>query len=375
MDSKSAIQMTSDLKTDTYQNVSGDPHGAPVRIHELGPASRKVQLVIVCATAITIASIGSHILTTWLNIRTAAGAPFSVGTSNAKPPAYLAGSSLAGQGLAWARISKELDQRIVGWGIAGGSPFEWEIFQPRASEARTTFIVVSAYDLDEAILCDFRAEVVPIRHTIKALAETHADWPYSKRALSQYPMSWLRVLFPTLGRSKGIMGELRTKLSKLISPSRPVESEAGPTLSFGREAAVEGYRNARITDWSEAEVLRKLTAMSSGFQGNHSFQGLKHHALQRMLQYGKNAGAVKAIVLPVSPLYAKEFMTAELAQQFESSIAEMQRSVPGIPWARLDRLGALNSNDNFYDLAHMNPTGQQMTTNAFLNWLRDSEAR
>ncbi len=162
------------------------------------------------------------------------------------------------------------------------------------------------------------------------------------------------------------MGDLRVKFIKLVRPSASLESEAGPTLSLGKEEAIDDSRKGKISDWSEAETLRKLTAMRVGVQGNHSFQGLKHHAFQRMVQYGKKTGDVTVIVLPVSPTYAKEFLTADLARQFESSLADIERDVPSAHWVRLDHMAALNTNDNFCDLVHMNVSGQQMTTDAFL---------
>jgi hypothetical protein len=311
-------------------------------------------------------------LVDWVKIRTTAVTHFDYRNANGSSLAYLAGSSLAGQALSWKRISQVSDREIIGWGIAGGSPCEWEMFQPRARGARMTFIVVSSYDLDEAILCDFRAEVVPIGHTIQALRQSHADWSHSRTALSQYPTAWLRLLFPALGRSRGIMGELHQKLEGAVGHSTTIRSDAGPTLSLGQDGAVDEARNGRISDWPEAERLRKLTAMSSGFQGSHSFQGPKHFALRRMLQYGKNRGDVIATVVPVSPTYAKAFMNMELSRQFESSIGEIERDISGIRWIRLDHLNALNSDDNFYDLVHMNAVGQQITTDTFLSLLKGS---
>ncbi len=336
--------------------------------------NRKLQFAIVWTVAIAISAFGSHILINWLKIETTSGRPWSIAPANGRPMAYLAGSSLARDGLSSERITKELDVGICGWGIAGGSPFEWEVFQPRATEARMSLIVVSAYDLDEANLCDYRADLVPFTHTLRALRASQADWSYTKRSLSQYATRWLRLLFPTLGRSKGVMGDLRIKLSKVLSRSPADESEAGPRLSVGTETAVPEYRKGRISDWSKAKTLGKLSAVRSALQGNQSFSGPKKLALQHMLQYGDTRGRVIAVMLPVSPAYAGEFTPPVLQRQFEDSLADVQRSAPRAQWVRLDQLPALNSNDNFYDLVHMNPSGQKIATEAFLSWLKQTAA-
>lgn len=333
-------------------------------------SSRKLQLVVILSSATVMVSICSHLLVAWLKIETRTGTPWSVGPSNGKPMAFMAGSSLAGDGISWKRISIGLDQKIGGWGVAGASPCEMEVFQRKAPDTKTTFIVVSAYDLNEASLSDFRADVVPLSNTIKELFSSNSQWEYSKRVLSQYPTKWLRTLFPTVGRSRGVMGELHEKLSKLISPTVAVKSEAGPSLSFAGDADVKEYKTARISNWSPGETLRKLAAMRLAFRGDESFDGLKRRAFERMLRYAEEKGRAIVIVLPVSPVYAKEFLTPKTADAFEASLAQAQHGAPGAQWIRLDRLPTLQSNDNYWDLVHMNPNGQQMATDVLLARLK-----
>jgi hypothetical protein len=356
-------------KLDAGDSGSHEAAIPPAAIRSPRPVLR---LLTVIAGAILIASTGSHMLVGWLHIRTTAVSPFTIGNARTQPPAYLAGSSLAGQGLEWERISRELNQRIIGWGIAGGSPFEWQIFQPRAAAVRRTFVVVSCYDLDESILCDYRAEVVPLAETIKSLKESHADWASAKRTLAQYPTNALRILFPTFARSRGIMGELRMKVSSVIHTTASGELQAGPTLSFRNDPAEEEYRSGRISDWPKAEGLRKVTAMSSAFQGGHSFAGLKHYAFKRMLECARTQGETIAVVLPVSPMYTDAFMSPESMHQFESSVSAVQNQVSGVKWMRLDQVANLRSNDYFYDLVHMNFFGQNSATDLFSSWLKQS---
>ena len=108
-----------------------------------------------------ITAIISHSIIDWLKIETGFGGHWVIESGGDKPSVFMAGSSLAGDGLSWCRISDVLDLRIEGWGVAGSSTSEWERFQNRAKQARLTVIVVSPYDLNENFLCDFRAEVVP----------------------------------------------------------------------------------------------------------------------------------------------------------------------------------------------------------------------
>lgn len=320
--------------------------------------------------AVTIAAIGSHLLAGWLKLKTKAGQAYTIGTSKARPPAFLAGSSLASYGVLWEEISNQIGREIRVWGVAGSSPFEWEQFQSKAPEVETTFIVVSAYDLDEAMICDFRAAVVPIGHTVKTLLATSASADYVKDTLGQYPLTWLRALFPTLGRSKGVLGDLRIRISKLLKPARATaETAAGPRLEFANVGVIDEYKLQRISAWPESKTVGKLAAIRSGFQGARSFGGVKQQALVRMLHYARQRGQTVVIVLPVSPAYAKEFMPPELVCQFEESLREAQHNVPEAQWLRLDHLPVLASDDNFCDLVHINLFGQKIATEALQAWL------
>jgi hypothetical protein len=333
--------------------------------------SRTIQLALASAIAILVAACGSHLLATWLKIKTTAAQAYTIGQPNGRPPAFLAGSSLANYGISWQQIAGKVDMEIRAWGIAGGSPFEWEQFQKKVPDAGTTFIVVSAYDLDESMICDFRADLVPMSDTIKTLLTIHADWDYSERALSQYPMTWLRTLFPTLGRSRGIMGDLRIKIKNAIWPSAGTsETAAGPTLKFGQTDPDDEYKKQRISDWSKSKMAGKIIAMRAFFHGSQSFCGPKKLAFERMLQYADQRGRTVVVLLPVSASYSKEFMLPEAVHKFEDALAEAQSSAPRAQWFRVDQVPAFSSDENFCDLVHMNIFGQKTITEAFLAWLK-----
>jgi hypothetical protein len=331
---------------------------------------RTLQLVLVLGIAVSIASVASHILAAWLGIETQTGRSWEIGPSNGKPPAYLAGSSLSGDAISWDLVSTQLDRRIGGWGVAGSSPWEWDAFQRKVPPTSLTILVVSPYDLNDQFLCDFHANVVPAADTIDDLWRSGANWQFSKRVLSQYPLMCLRVLFPTAGRSRGLIGELHDKLSKVLGFSAAGNSEAGPTLALGKETSVKDYKKEKISSWPKATLLRRLAALRSSCQGRHAFDGPKKLAFVRMLSRAQEHGRVIVVVLPVSPCYAAEFLDADVTRRFEIALADAQHSVPQAQWVRLDQLPALNSNECFWDLVHMNPDGQRIATEAFLNRLQ-----
>lgn len=315
--------------------------------------------------------MASHALTTWLRIETHTGTYWEIGPSRNQPPAYLAGSSLAGDAISWDLVSAQLDQGICGWGVAGSSPWEWERFQRKIHQDPLTIIVVSPYDLNEQFLSDFHADVVSAPDTIRDLWRSGADWPFALRVLSQYPLMYTRTLFPTAGRAYGVIGGLHDKLDKILGSFAADNSEAGPTLAFGKESQVKEYKKERISDWSPSQRLRRLATMRSACHGEQTFTGPKKLAFLRMLQQGQEQGRVIVVVLPVSPAYAAEFLDSKDTLRFESELADARQAVPQAQWLRLDHLPELNSNDNFWDLVHMNSEGKQIATRAFLSWLKN----
>lgn len=323
---------------------------------------RVALLTILCAvTLITV--IVSHSMTSWLRIETAPGGYWVIGPGEGKASVFMAGSSLARDGLSWQLIASRLNHRIEGWGLAGSSPPEWERFQYLEAHTKLTILVVSLYDLNEYFLSDYRAHVVPLTQTIEDLWQTHLDWTFHKRVLSMYPLTYLRTLFPTAGRSTGVIRGLREKAETYVKPLGPMEDEETPTLSFN------DFKKDKITDWSQGMMLRRLVAMRIACQGRHVFNGPKRLAFLRMLHRAQEQGSVVVVVLPVSSAYAKEFLTAEVQQRFEEDVAEVRHSVERAHWVRLDQLNGLSSNQYFQDLVHMNSYGQNIASEALLGRL------
>jgi len=252
------------------------------------------------------------------------------------------------------------------WPVAGGSPAEGEVFQERAPHATRTFIVVSAYDLNENWLCDFHADIVPLSETIRNLRQCGAPWPFCKRVLSQYPLMVARKLFPTAGRSDGVMVGIRSKLLKLFHTSTAAGQDDAPQLGDTGTSLIRD----KVTDWSEARLERRLVLMRSSCQGKQSFDGMKKNALIRMLQRAERQGQSVLVVLPVSPIYQKEFLNSDVVHDFEETLADVRRHCPRTQIIRLDPITALHDNGLFWDSVHMNMYGQQIATTALLKQMQ-----
>lgn len=337
--------------------------------------TRGWQLTFVLLTAIAIASAGSHLLTVWLKIETTSGTPWQIGLPTGTTPAVMAGSSLAGDAISWDAVSTTYQRRINGWAVAGSSPWEWETFQRRTPGYPVTYVIVSAYDLNEYYLSDFHADVVPFRQTVEDLWDSHADWHFAKRVLSQYPLKYVRTLFPSAGRSQGIMGGLRERLVRSLGKSAALQAEAGPTMTIGKTDSTKAYKEDRISSWERGTLLRRVATMRGASQGVQAFDGPKKLAFERMLTRGQQSGQVVVVVLPVSPAYARAFLSPDVRRRFESALADVQRRAPDAQWVRLDRLPDLAADDHFWDLVHMNTTGQRLATRAFLTDLDTARPR
>jgi hypothetical protein len=334
-----------------------------------------LQLIIIVCAVVSITAIMSHLIIAWLGIERNHGIYWVKGPGSDKPSVFLAGSSLAVEGLSWGQIGDALNLRIEGWGVAGSSPSEWEYFQHRVNQIKLTVFVVSPYDLNEYFLCDFRAEVVPLGQTIKDLRQSRADWTYCKRLLSMYPLTYFRILFPTAGRSDGIMVGVREKLVRQAGGIIHMESEAGPKLAIQEKAPTQEFETEKISNWSRGRILRRLASMRNACQGIHVFNGAKKMALLRMLRQAVGQGSAVVVVLPISPAYAEEFLTPKVQLEFEGVLTEFQHNVPQACWIRLDRVDELNSNDYFWDLVHLNVYGQQIAKEAFLSKLKEFSIR
>jgi hypothetical protein len=332
----------------------------------------KYSLGLILAASVALSAIANHAVVHWMGIFIQPVEYRQIGkAAYGKSPAFAAGSSLMGDGLAWPRICREIGEGVETWFVPGSSPAEWVSLQSFAPNAKLTFLVVSIYDLNEDSICDVRADLVPLHRAIQALWQSQSTWRFSRRVLSQYPLKYIRVLYPSAGRSEGVMIGLREKIRTLISPWLTITAEVGPKAPSGGEAAQgDIIQTDKISEWSSAKALRRVASMRSANQGRHSFQGPKEQAFIRMLHQGSKQGRVVVVVLPVSPIYAREFLPPYVMGAFEAMLVRAGRQTPDAKWVRLDQVSELNNNGNFWDLVHMNTFGQKIATETLLNQLQ-----
>lgn len=325
-----------------------------------------LQLALILSATVGIVSAASHGSIRWLKIKASWGGFHGYGQSNMAARTILHGSSVAYAGIDWTGVSEALGQPIACWATPGSTPSEWEQMHRRAPEVTTTFLVVSPSDLNEYSLCDSRAAIVPLATTIRDLWEVHTDLPLCKKILTQYPLSLVRLLFPTAGRSDGVMVGVRSKLQKLVGGGSKPDQGAAPIFDYSHKSEDK----EKVSDWSEARLQRRLNMTRRDSDGRYSFIGSKQLAVRRLTQQARHQGQVLLIVMPLPPVYKKEFLPESVMREFENALADVMSHCPEAQIIRIDRLPKLNNDDLYSDQFHMNMYGQQIATEAVLSRLK-----
>jgi len=332
--------------------------------------SARVRFIATVGAAVLLAALCTHLAAAALDIQTKAATGHKrFGSEHGAAQALISGSSLTYDGVNWREVAGVLGLSIESWPVPGSSPAEWEQLQRRSPHAGTTFVGVSLYDLNEAWLCDFRANIVPFRQTLGDLWESRSDRAFAKRLSTWYFLAWVRMVFPTAGRSDRVIFGLRDKASSLLG-GVGADADAGAKLRL----AADYTSDAKISEWPEDRLLRRLDSMR-GLQGKPGFAGPKHLALLRLLQRARRQGAVVVVVLPVSPPYVGGLLSQPDMEQFEASLADAKRAVPEATWVRLDHVARLKSADYFSDLVHLNMQGRSIATAEFLKSLAGRATR
>jgi hypothetical protein len=328
-------------------------------------ASRKGQFLVVILATFLIASIISHFIALKFGLHTGNAAYRRIGPLDG-PQVFCAGSSLLQFGLSWPEVSAKFGQGIENWGVGGSSPEVWEVSQRLATNSNLMIIGVSAYDLNEYHLCDSRAHIVPLTQTIADLKCIKASWPFAKRVLSQYPLDWLRNLFPTAGRSDAVLVGLRRKLRQLTGAAAGIDEQAN-ALVLPKQAILDfGDSNEKLSDWPADKTLRRMSLQRSEIQGMHGFTGPKKLAFLRMLGRAQQRGRAIVVIMPVAPAYTLEFLKPDVVRNFEAALAEAQAVAPEARFIRLDQVTALQDNHYYSDFVHLNGAGRRIATEAFL---------
>jgi hypothetical protein len=342
----------------------------PAKLHQPLPGmSKKTQFILVLCATVLIASAASNFVARWIGLPHPGAGYRRIGPVNG-PQVFVAGSSLLQFGLSWPEISKILGQGMENWGVGGSSPSEWEVSQTLATNVNLMIIGVSVYDLNEYHLGNARANIVPLSWTIRDLWDSGIGWHFSKHLISQYPLAYLREVFPTAGNSDAVMVGLRRKLPTGLRKSAAAEDSAN-AMVLPKDAVMEfGGSTERLSDWPVAKTLRRVALMHSETQGMNVFDGPKLLALRRMMQHAQACGSNIVVVLPVAPLYTNNFMTTNASRDFESVLAKIHQEFPVAQFVRLDQVPALQSDELFSDPVHLNGAGRDIATAEFLKALK-----
>ena len=326
--------------------------------------SRRTQLLILVPLIVGITSGISHLFARVAGFRTEAVTPLMFGASGLRTNAAAAGSSLMFYGINWSEVSKALGVRIRGWAVPGGSVEEMEVLQRVVSPTGYSFLDVSINDLNNNYLSEFHANVVPFRESIAGLVTSHAELSHARRVLSQYPLAYLRFLYPTAGRSTHVMVAVRTALRSLRPRSA---AEPSDRALLGNES---NTHTENITEWTPARMERQLADARYGLTSRYEFHGTKRDALFRFLRRGAAQGKMIVLVIPESQTYRREFVTPDVLRRFDAILAEARERTPEALWIRLDTVSALQSDTKYWDLVHLNAQGQASATEALISQLK-----
>ena len=241
--------------------------------------------------------------------------------------------------------------------------------QSRSPDASFIFVAVSPYDLNEFSLCDFRANIVPLNRTVQDLTQSDVDWQFSKSVLGQYPVMLVRQLFPTVGRSDGVVVGIRANLLKLAGGSADA-GEAPKLADTGKSDIKE-----RLSDWSGGSNATAAAPVARGSAGEAFVQRSQKLALMRLLLQAEQQGAVVLLVLPNAPALRPAILSDAAMQEFEQELADLRKRHPQIPMIRVDQLADLDHNEYYYDPVHLNMYGQEIATESLLTQLKELSLR
>ena len=327
--------------------------------------SSRANSIYVIGTAIFVAAIASWTVAHFLGIQNPRVERANFGSHFSGPPVLVLGSSLTFFDMSFPNVAKALQRPIEVRSVGAASPCELEPLQQEVAGPAMTLIGVSIFDLNERNLSDAKPLLVPFWRSALDLSQSHSSWSQSKRLLSAYPVQWTRYVFPIAGHSPEIIVAMRDRLIGQTHGAPSAEEQ--PRMQLTSEDVA---RPEKITDWSEARLLRRLAEMRRSGVDENSFSGPKSKALDRILRRAlERGGTTKLIVLPVSPPYRREFVNANGAALFEGALARVQSEFPKLEVLRLDKSPQLNEPTVFWDLVHLNDEGRHLATAALLVYL------
>lgn len=317
----------------------------------------------VLAGALALTALVSHVVGSWLGVGFEPISHGVVGRSD-RPHVRVYGSSLTLFGLDYEKLGQTLDRSVAGTFVPRGSPCEIEVLlDSQPDDGTPLWLGVSLFDLNENVVADHRAALVPMARTLQDLAQAPVAWTLKKRIVSGYVALPFARIFPTAGKSIAVMTGLRRRARGLLHASRDEgDADAALTLDLARVPATA----ESIADWTAATRLRVLGNYRTTGIDRHEFRGPKWRALQRLSErYGAR---LTVIVFPLSPLYEAEFDPGGHARaRLVELLDGLERAGQGTHFVRLDRLPALANNAAYYDPVHLNAPGRSLATRAVLS--------
>lgn len=318
--------------------------------------SPRNQLLSLLVGAVAVGSLIDYSIAAWVGFTGDSTAHFHFGAGIHALTVSTIGSSEAAKGEDWKMVATNLVMSVDEVVIAESTPCEWEAAEETEPQADMTIITIDLDKFNEQYVSIHRADYVGFGQTLRDLRNSQADWALKEKTLEQYPLKWVRYLFPTAARGLPTLAGLRMRLQRLIWPLFHMPLPADPNVTTFQ------VQDARLSDWDRAHVLRVSATLRAKCGGRFSFNGPKCLALERMFRRALARGKVVLVVLPVAPQYLNELATPADLKAFDESLAQLSKSFPAVKFARLDKIPALESADCFSDLLHPNRKGQAIAT-------------
>lgn len=350
---------------------------APVRMKMFrngdgsGRPSYGKQFALVALLSVVLCSVANYCLAFWLGLprstpwKQADGLYRRIGPKTG-PQIFCAGSSLLVWGLDWPKVSESLGEGAEDWTVAGSSPEVWEAFQRRDHSTNVTIVGLSVYDLNEMRLTPERAKYVPVAETVSDLWASGANSILSRRILTQYAMTYLRVLFPSAGDADKVLVGIRRKAAERLGMQATLDEHEGVLIERAGVLDAEDS-TMNLGGWSSGRLLRRLAALRAENHDSHEFlSGPKWQALRRVLLRAQQQGRAIVVVLPVSQSYRDALLDNNTTSAFETALSDVMATAPKATLVRLDQVPGISNDSNFADLVHLGSSGKNLVTPLFL---------
>ena len=220
-----------------------------------------------------------------------------------------------------------------------------------------------------------RASFVPLTMTVADLWASRTDPDLRHRILTQYAMSYVRVLYPMAGDADKVLVGLRSKAADLLGQQGRLQQHEGVVVEKNGILEVEDAMT-NVSEWSSGRVLRRLEALRAENHGVHEFfNGPKSRAFRRVLLRAQQQERLIVVVLPVSQYYADAFLDKASIAAFERALSGDMAAAPQATLVRLDQAPSISDNKYFFDLVHLNSSGRRIVTSVFLKKMNEGASK